>query len=246
MRCYISGSLVFYEHFLSFRIDTPGVIDRVSNLFRGHPRLIQGFNTFLPAGYRIECDADNANHNYITVTTPAGTTTQSINMLMDEADMEPALAYLQKVKNRYSNDPDRYKRFLELLSPNAVSSLSDVSASFFKKVFIGMNSPGGIQDEVLTHVSQIFHDDDDLAEGFFQFLPDRGVRGQAALHLDDAGRTKREGGDVKPKRRGEASTSAAAPASAAQKRKRKAAEPPAKETQKEVASSSRAAASKVK
>lgn len=35
-------------------IDTPGVIERVSTLFRGHPNLITGFNTFLPPGYRIE------------------------------------------------------------------------------------------------------------------------------------------------------------------------------------------------
>lgn len=35
-------------------ISTPGVIDRVSAIFRGHPNLIMGFNTFLPAGYRIE------------------------------------------------------------------------------------------------------------------------------------------------------------------------------------------------
>lgn len=40
-------------------IDTPGVIERVSNLFRGHPTLISGFNTFLPVGYRIECSVDN-------------------------------------------------------------------------------------------------------------------------------------------------------------------------------------------
>jgi paired amphipathic helix protein Sin3a len=35
-------------------IDTPGVIARVSTLFEGNPELIQGFNTFLPAGYKIE------------------------------------------------------------------------------------------------------------------------------------------------------------------------------------------------
>src|SRR6185369_9220434 len=39
-------------------IDTPGVIDRVSNLFKGHPALIQGFNTFLPSGYHIECSTN--------------------------------------------------------------------------------------------------------------------------------------------------------------------------------------------
>ena len=35
-------------------IDTPGVITRVSMLFRGRPDLISGFNTFLPNGYKIE------------------------------------------------------------------------------------------------------------------------------------------------------------------------------------------------
>jgi paired amphipathic helix protein Sin3a len=59
------------------RIDTPGVINRVSELFTGHPNLIQGFNTFLPPGYRIECGAGN-DPNTIRVTTPMGTTVQSI------------------------------------------------------------------------------------------------------------------------------------------------------------------------
>lgn len=43
----------------------------------GHPNLIQGFNTFLPPGYRIECGAGN-DPNTIRVTTPMGTTVQSI------------------------------------------------------------------------------------------------------------------------------------------------------------------------
>ena len=40
------------------RIDTPGVINRVSNLFKGHSDLIVGFNTFLPPGYKIEVQAN--------------------------------------------------------------------------------------------------------------------------------------------------------------------------------------------
>lgn len=58
-------------------IDTPGVISRVSELFAGHPNLIQGFNTFLPPGYRIECGLEN-NPNSIRVTTPSGSTIHSI------------------------------------------------------------------------------------------------------------------------------------------------------------------------
>jgi hypothetical protein len=30
------------------RIDTTGVIEKVKDLFKGHPELILGFNTFLP------------------------------------------------------------------------------------------------------------------------------------------------------------------------------------------------------
>ena len=60
-------------------IDTPGVIERVSALFHGNPSLIQGFNTFLPPGYRIEMSADPQDPNVITVTTPSGTTTQNTN-----------------------------------------------------------------------------------------------------------------------------------------------------------------------
>ncbi|KAF9445685.1 hypothetical protein P691DRAFT_805298 [Macrolepiota fuliginosa MF-IS2] len=75
-----------YNHFLDIMkefkhelIDTPGVIKRVSQLFNGHSALIQGFNTFLPIGYRIECSADAHDSSYITVTTPTGTTMQTTN-----------------------------------------------------------------------------------------------------------------------------------------------------------------------
>uniref|UniRef100_A0A8C1QKG0 Paired amphipathic helix protein Sin3a n=1 Tax=Cyprinus carpio TaxID=7962 RepID=A0A8C1QKG0_CYPCA len=47
-------------------IDTPGVISRVSQLFKGHPDLIMGFNTFLPPGYKIEVQTNDL----VNVTTP--------------------------------------------------------------------------------------------------------------------------------------------------------------------------------
>ncbi|KAI9319643.1 hypothetical protein BX666DRAFT_1853580 [Dichotomocladium elegans] len=62
------------KDFKSQAIDTPGVIERVSTLFRGHPSLISGFNTFLPPGYRIDCIVDDRSRNVIKVTTPNGTT----------------------------------------------------------------------------------------------------------------------------------------------------------------------------
>ena len=75
-------------------IDTPGVIDRVSSLFAGHPELIQGFNTFLPPGYRIECGTQD-DPNAIRVTTPMGTTVSQMpsapNRLMGVPGVNQAL-----------------------------------------------------------------------------------------------------------------------------------------------------------
>jgi paired amphipathic helix protein Sin3a len=45
--------LAIMKNFKSQEVDTPGVINRVSNLFRGYNKLILGFNTFLPEGYKI-------------------------------------------------------------------------------------------------------------------------------------------------------------------------------------------------
>jgi paired amphipathic helix protein Sin3a len=57
-------------------IDTPGVIDRITTLFRGHPSLIQGIST-LPPGYRIESPgAEGDEQGFITVITRTGTVTQ--------------------------------------------------------------------------------------------------------------------------------------------------------------------------
>jgi histone deacetylase complex regulatory component SIN3 len=44
--------------FKTQQIDTPGVIRRVSNLFQGNKKLVLGFNTFLPEGYKIELPLD--------------------------------------------------------------------------------------------------------------------------------------------------------------------------------------------
>ncbi|KAM9493615.1 paired amphipathic helix protein Sin3a isoform 3-T3 [Clarias gariepinus] len=54
------------KEFKSQSIDTPGVINRVSQLFKGHPDLIMGFNTFLPPGYKIEVQTNDL----VNVTTP--------------------------------------------------------------------------------------------------------------------------------------------------------------------------------
>lgn len=70
-------------------LDTPGVIDRVSSLFRGFPSLIVGFNTFLPAGYKIEVTNDALGQSY-TITTP-----HSVHQQRHALGPPPTVATLQ-------------------------------------------------------------------------------------------------------------------------------------------------------
>lgn len=70
--------LSIVKDFKSRHIDEEGVMRRVSLLFQGHPTLIQGFNGFLPPGYRIDCELDG-NLETIHITTPSSTITQSLS-----------------------------------------------------------------------------------------------------------------------------------------------------------------------
>lgn len=76
------------KEFKSQSLDTPGVIEKVSTLFRGHIDLIVGFNTFLPPGYRIE---QNPHSNEIRITTLQGPQqTQTTFTLAPTPDRPPA------------------------------------------------------------------------------------------------------------------------------------------------------------
>jgi paired amphipathic helix protein Sin3a len=53
--------LAMFREFKSEKINTQQVIDRVKLLFKGYPDLIDGFNMFLPASYRIKVDRTEAS-----------------------------------------------------------------------------------------------------------------------------------------------------------------------------------------
>ncbi|XP_049346440.1 paired amphipathic helix protein Sin3-like 2 [Solanum verrucosum] len=75
------------------RIDIVGVIAKIKELFEGHPRLLLGFNLFLPNGYEI--------------------------ILTDEdkkkTDLEQAISLMNKIKKCLGNDYE-YKSFINILS----------------------------------------------------------------------------------------------------------------------------------
>ncbi|KAG1464978.1 hypothetical protein G6F56_004973 [Rhizopus delemar] len=213
------------KDFKSQVIDTPGVIDRVSTLFKGHPTLISGFNTFLPPGYRIECSTDPREPDLITVTTPSGVTTTTGKKQIDQdmpayypyihpplplqiyrpppppppplsrhrqsegeeeespLEFNHAINYVNRIKNRYSHDPDVYKQFLEILQTYQKDNkpIQEVSPQITKPKLTSL--------KVYAHVQYLFRGTPDLLEEFKQFLPD--ITGQTSM-FDSMG-SKRNG-----------------------------------------------------
>ncbi|CEP17572.1 hypothetical protein [Parasitella parasitica] len=174
------------KDFKSQMIDTPGVIERVSTLFRGHPALISGFNTFLPPGYCIECSTDEQQRNIIKVTTPTGTTSitenESLNLRGDDnfqqqedrkapVEFNHAIAYVNKIKNRFASQPDTYKKFLEIL-----------------QTYQKDQKPIG---EVYTEVQALFDGSNELLDEFKQFLPEPKQRKKRPGHIPNFGISKR-------------------------------------------------------
>ncbi|KAK6155145.1 hypothetical protein DH2020_009393 [Rehmannia glutinosa] len=86
------------KDFKAQRIDTAGVIGRVKELFKGHPNLILGFNTFLPKGYEITLTEEDEAPPKRTV------------------EFEEAISFVNKIKKRFQNDDHVYKSFLDILN----------------------------------------------------------------------------------------------------------------------------------
>ncbi|KAH6791103.1 SIN3-like 2 [Perilla frutescens var. frutescens] len=86
------------KDFKGQRIDTAGVIGRVKELFKGHPNLILGFNTFLPKGYEITLTDEEEAPPKRTV------------------EFEEAISFVNKIKKRFQNDDHVYKSFLDILN----------------------------------------------------------------------------------------------------------------------------------
>lgn len=86
------------KDFKAQRINTPGVIARVKELFKGHRDLILGFNTFLPKGYEIRLPPEEE-----------GPKKQPV-------EFDQAISYVNKIKTRFQQDEQVYKAFLEILN----------------------------------------------------------------------------------------------------------------------------------
>ncbi|XP_012282636.1 paired amphipathic helix protein Sin3a isoform X2 [Orussus abietinus] len=258
------------KEFKSQSIDTPGVITRVSHLFKGHPELIVGFNTFLPPGYKIEVQANEQGYAFqVSVSMPSPTATHtatlsqhhctvnvgsppvaspptqpakapvlqimqsgsihhtltnniSSNSLTIHAPSPPpppvpsfnnshvsaaqaqavsqalcqaqdgvptsgqtqqsqpvefnhAINYVNKIKHRFQGQPDKYKRFLEILH-----TYQKEQRNLKESSHVGGAGVGGVagtgkhltEAEVYSQVAKLFENQEDLLAEFGQFLPD--------------------------------------------------------------------------
>jgi len=189
------------KEFKSQSIDTPGVIKRVSCLFRGHPDLIVGFNTFLPPGYKIAVEANET----ISVEQPGQ---QAMSLSMFATTLPPqlpahlpeplstapsmtsasastgppvefnhAIQYVNKIKVCYQNQPEVYKSFLDILHKyqNEQKMLKEGTA--FPQGYRPLT-----EVQVYALVTDLFKDQPQLLAEFSQFLPDAsGIAAESAL-----------------------------------------------------------------
>ncbi|XP_010528284.1 PREDICTED: paired amphipathic helix protein Sin3-like 2 isoform X2 [Tarenaya hassleriana] len=85
------------KDFKAQRTDTAGVIGRVKELFKEHKNLIYGFNTFLPKGYEITIEEDDAPPK-------------------KSVEFEEAISLVNKIKKRFQTEEHVYKSFLDILN----------------------------------------------------------------------------------------------------------------------------------
>ncbi|KDD75246.1 hypothetical protein H632_c788p1, partial [Helicosporidium sp. ATCC 50920] len=118
-----TGNRKVYESFLEImkqfkaqHIDTSGVIEKVKELFAGHPELILGFNTFLPKGYEIRME-DVHPQRFAPRPTPAAPPPErEVQQPKPQVEFDQAISYVNKIKTRFANDERVYKAFLEILN----------------------------------------------------------------------------------------------------------------------------------
>uniref|UniRef100_A0A8C1H2W5 Paired amphipathic helix protein Sin3b n=1 Tax=Cyprinus carpio carpio TaxID=630221 RepID=A0A8C1H2W5_CYPCA len=164
------------KEFKSQSIDTPGVINRVSQLFHGHPDLVLGFNAFLPPGYRIEIPKNGmaflqsppTGSSVVSASSSAVPATTSVSPPTSEpspVEFDSAISYVNKIKNRFLDNPETYRAFLEILHTYQKEQLE-------VKESRGRSTGGMTEDEVFSKVASLFKGQEDLLAEFGQFLPD--------------------------------------------------------------------------
>ena len=85
-----------------------------------------------------------------------------------------AINYVNKIKNRFQGQPDKYKRFLEILHTYQKEQRGLKESSHLGNVGLSVSASGKqlTEAEVYSQVAKLFENQEDLLQEFGQFLPD--------------------------------------------------------------------------
>ena len=158
--------------------------------------------------------------------------------IVSQETLKPALDYVTKVKTKYANEPEMYRRFLSILSESSGTMQDHKDIRGMESWSVACLSAKYPQGETLRKIGTLLQDAPELMREFIQFLPDEQIQKEELARVAKL-EEQRKASETKSKRGGDghaSSSSAAVP----QKRKRKAAdrekekEPPAKATANKV------------
>ncbi|KAL2312242.1 Paired amphipathic helix protein pst3 [Schizosaccharomyces pombe] len=197
VKYYFSERREIYNRFLeimrdfkSQALDTLGVINRVSELFNGYPQLIEGFNTFLPSGYKIEVQLDSSNTSVVRVGTPMHPLPQQ--GVQSTLPVAPSNEDQRTMESTSPTDSQPQPSAPNLVSSTenekprvdfnyAIAYMNKVKARYPPNSDTYMEFLGVLRTyqkaqksifEVRARVAEIFKDSPDLLEEFKLFLPD--------------------------------------------------------------------------
>ena len=127
------------KNFKAHTVDTPGVIQQVSQLFRGHDALILGFNTFLPEEQRISLEqlkkmnkaeeekkrqrkkaaqqrkAKKEKEKKQKAAMDAKARKNQKGTPGQPFGFDHAISYVTKIERRFAEKPATYREFLDIL-----------------------------------------------------------------------------------------------------------------------------------
>ena len=133
----------------------PRLLQELKNCSKVIPSLILGFNTFLPPGYTIDSSELEAEEKELEQQKSDDKTDEVLADRPKTAtivDFDRARSYVMKIKNRFANQPEVYKQFLDILQ--------------------NYHNQKHTIPEVLEQVSVLFKGHEDLIEEFKIFPPE--------------------------------------------------------------------------
>ncbi|KAL6930469.1 hypothetical protein ACO0R3_003588 [Hanseniaspora guilliermondii] len=180
------------KDFKAQTIDTPGVIERVSTLFSDYPLLIQGFNTFLPHGYKIEYSDVPGDPFPVKVITPysggavelnagvlhAQQQEAQISQINERNQENTAQEYIDgsRVNNNHPRDVSEYSegKSVKVEAENAPTYQDNISQNHVIEADVNQDQQSDVEfSHAINYVNKIktrFKSDPSVYKSFLEIL----------------------------------------------------------------------------